>query len=238
MLIFLDLETTGLEYEDKICSIASIVQEEDTLHSYYELINEGKKIPAKASSIHHITNEMIQNKTAFCESEIYALLQKHNNNATTLVAHNIPFDLEKLSNAGLDWMGEVIDTMRVTKHLMPECEFFSLQYLRYELKLYRDEQKAKQKCGIKDALFAHHALGDALVAMQLYEVLLELASQEKMISLSQEKVLQTKFSFGKYEGKYIEEIAMNDRGYLEWMLHTLSDLDEDMKYTLAYYLEG
>ena len=238
MLIFLDLETTGLEYEDKICSIACISQEGEKLEARYELINEGKKIPPKASSIHHITNEMLKEKPSFKESEIYNFLEKHNKSETVLVAHNIKFDLEKLSSHGLRWEGEILDTMRVTKHLIPECEQFSLQLLRYELKLYREEEQAKQRCGIKDALYAHHALSDALVVKQLYEVLLELATQEKMLKLTQEKVLQMKFSFGKYEGKYIEEIALNDRGYLEWLLHTLSELDEDMRYTLEYYLEG
>ena len=238
MLIFLDLETTGLEHEDKICAIAYISVEGERVNYKYELLNEGKKIPPKASSIHHITNEMIQGKSTFQESEVFTFLRENNNHNATLVGHNIKFDLEKLSSAGLIWQGEVLDTLRITKHMIPECELFGLQVLRYELKLYRYEIKEKEKCGIKDALFAHHALSDALVVKQLYEVLLEFTTQENMLRLTQEKVLQSKFSFGKYEGKYIEEVALNDRTYLEWMLRSLSDLDEDMRYTLQYYLEG
>lgn len=236
MLIFLDLETTGLESEDKICSIAIIVIDEAENYYKYELINEGKKIPAEASSIHHITNEMIKNGPAFIESEIFEFLQKNNSDENTLIAHNIKFDLEKLSSSGISWKGDIIDTLRVTKHLIPECELFSLQVLRYELKLYKEEDKESLKCGIKDALIAHNALSDALVLKLLFAYLLELSNENEMKELSFKNVLIEKFGFGKYKGKYIEEISMNDRAYLEWMLTSVSDLDEDLRYSINYYL--
>jgi len=238
MLIFVDVETTGLESDDKICSIALIIVDEKEISYKYELVNEGKKIPPKASSIHHITNEMIKNKPAFKESEIYKFLRENNNNENTLIAHNIKFDLEKLSSSGFIWKSDVIDTLRVTKHLIPECEFFSLQVLRYELKLYRDEEKEKIELGIKDALPAHNALSDALVVKLLFYYLEELATLEKMKELSFKNVLLQKFDFGKHSGKYIEEIAMSDRGYLEWMLEGIMDLDEDLRYSVQHYLEG
>ncbi len=238
MLIFIDVETTGLESDDKICSIALIVVDGENTSYQYELVNEGKKIPPQASSIHHITNEMIKNKPTFKDSDIYKFLKENSNEKNTLIAHNIKFDLEKLSSSGIIWRGDVVDTLRVTKHLIPECEFFSLQVLRYELKLYRDEEKGRVQLGIKDALFAHNALSDALVVKLLFNSLEELASLEKMKELSFKNVLIQKFDFGKYSGKYIEEIAMNDRGYLEWMLGSVTDLDEDLRYSINYYLEG
>ncbi len=238
MLIFIDIETTGLERDDKICSVALVIVDEKKLSCKYELVNEGKKIPPQASSIHHITNEMIKEKAAFKESEIYNFLQENNSEENTLIAHNIKFDIEKLSSAGVTWKGDLIDTLRVTKHLIPECEFFSLQVLRYELKLYRDEEKLKDELGIKDALSAHNALSDALSVKLLFNSLEELATVDKMKELSFENVLIQKLGFGKYSGKYIEEVAMNDRGYLEWMLHSVSDLDEDLKYSVQHYLEG
>jgi DNA polymerase-3 subunit epsilon/exodeoxyribonuclease X len=147
--------------------------------------------------------------------------------STTLIAHNVKFDLQKLSAAGLEWKGKVVDTLRVTKHLIPECEYFSLQVLRYELQLYKREN---------ESFMAHHALGDAHVVKFLYEYLLDLASQEQMCELSFKKVLLEKLEFGKYAGKYIEEIAISDRSYLEWMLANISDLDEDLHYSILYHL--
>lgn len=68
MLIFTDVESTGLEENDRLCSVG--VLHEDEVR--YGLFNEGKKIPPLASSIHHITNEMIKDKAAFKESDFFA----------------------------------------------------------------------------------------------------------------------------------------------------------------------
>lgn len=229
MLIFLDTETTGLENADKICSIAIIAQTQEKELTLYELLNEGKKIPPLASSIHHITNEMIKGKGDFKSSKVYKFLEENNTQETTLVGHNIKFDLEKLSSTGFRFKGKIIDTLRVTKHLISECELFSLQLLRYELKLYKNEP---------EDIIAHNAMSDALVVKLLYEYLLDITTQEEMYELSFKNVLLNKLQFGKYSGKYIEEICMNDRGYLEWMLNSISDLDEDLRYSITYYLEG
>jgi len=226
MLIFFDLETTGLEREDKIVSCGLLT---DNGVRMYEQVNEGKKIPPKASAIHHITNEMIKDKKPFTESEVYRFLSENNSEENTLIAHNVKFDLGMLSGAGFVWRGKVVDTLRVTKHLIPECELFSLQVLRYELKLYKQETQA---------LTAHDAIADAELVKHLYEYLLELASLEEMQNLSFKNVLLNKIEFGKYAGSYIEEIAMKDRGYLEWMLGNVLDLDEDLRYSIVYYLEG
>ena len=230
MLIFLDIETTGLESSDKIVSIAIIMMKEDTEEIIlHELINEGKKIPPKASSIHHITNEMIKEKGDFKSSKIYAILQNHNTLETTLIGHNIQFDIQKLSSAGLEWRGGVIDTLRVTRHLIPECDFFALQILRYELKLYRHE---------RETIIAHDALGDAKVVQLLYAYLLDIASHERMCALSFEKVLLQKLEFGKYAGRYIQEIVMSDKSYIQWMLGNILDMDDDLRYSIMTHLKG
>ncbi len=230
MLIFIDTETTGLDKSDKIISIALIVIENGNLITKMDLINEGKKIPPKASSINHITNEMIKGKPELQDSETFRYLMLNNIYDVTLISHNIQFILNMLNRAcGFVWQGKIIDTLRVSKHLMPECEEYSLQFLRYDLKLYKDE---------KEKTVPHEALSDARLIKQLYECLLELASKEEMYELSVKNVLMSKFEFGKYGGRYIEEISMLDRGYLEWMLNNILDLDEDLRYSIKYYLEG
>ena len=238
MLIFLDLETTGLEAADKIVSIGLIGVQEDAVVVKYDLVNEGKKIPPKASSIHHITNEMIKAKPKFEECEAYAFLCEHNMPSTTLVAHNAPFDVKMLLACGFSFKGTILDTLRVSKHLIPECEGFSLQVLRYELRLYKEEKAQASRCAISEELQAHNALHDALMVKILYQYLLEIESKEKMIALSLKNVLVKKFEFGKYKGRYIEEISLLERGYLEWMLANILDLNDDLRYSINYYLQG
>ncbi len=234
MLIILDLETTGIEVDDKIVSVGLLNAEKKEYR--YGLFNEGKKISVEASSLHHISNEMIQGKEAFTESEIYKYLQEYNTPQNSLIMHNSKFILQMLNKTGFVWQGSIIDTQRTTKHLIPECERFSLQILRYELRLYTQEEALKKEYGIKDALFAHHALSDALVIALLLQYLEEMDTLEAMEQLSTQNVLLAKLNFGKYKGHYIEDIAHNDRGYLEWMLQSLSDLDDDLRYSIEYNL--
>ncbi|WP_415396562.1 exonuclease domain-containing protein [Sulfurimonas sp. CS5] len=229
MLIFLDVETTGLEEKDRICSIGIIGIEDGETKTIYKLINEGKKILPQASSVNHITNEMLKDQPKFQDSQAYKFLTEHNNEKSTLVGHNVKFDLAMLEKSGFSFKGEIIDTLRVTKHLIPECEEFSLQFLRYELKLYKKE---------KEKLQAHNALSDATIVKNLYEYLLDIAPKDKLAELSFKKVLLSKFEFGKHKGSYIEEISMRDRGYLEWMLNNILDLDEDLRYSISYYLKN
>ena len=229
MLIFLDLETTGLESSDKICSIGLIGVDNGEPTSIYELVNEGKKISSKASSINNITNEMIKDKPSLKETKAWRFLYEYNNENSTIIAHNSSFDINMLMASGFIWHGRVIDTLRVTKHLIPECEYFSLQFLRYELKLYKNEKKESE-------FFAHNALSDAIHVKLLYEYLLEIKPHEEMLELSSKHVIVEKFDFGKYSGRYIEEISMCDRGYLEWILANVADLNEDLKYSVNRYL--
>lgn len=245
MLIFLDIETTGLEKEDKICSIGIIAVKEKKIEIIYDLVNEGKKISPKASSINHITNEMLKDKPRLKDSKAYKFLVENNDENTTLIAHHINFDLKMLLTSGFGFRGHIIDTLRVTKHLIPECENFSLQFLRYELRLYKDEQKELLEFGLSNSdellrcgIQAHHALSDAIIVKLLYEYLLDMATKDEMNDLSFKNVLMQKLNFGKYEGRYIEEVCMGDRGYLEWMLANIMDLDEDLRYSINYYLQG
>lgn len=227
MLIFLDIETTGLESIDKILSIGIIaIGDEEKI--IFNLVNEGKKVPSLASSINHITNEMIKEKPILKDSQAYKFLEEHNESESVIIGHNVKFDLNKLAEAGFFWHGKVIDTLRVTKHLIPECEFYSLQFLRYELKLYRGEDTN---------IVPHNALSDAKVVKSLFNYLQDISSLENMIVLSNKKVLLQKFEFGKYKGKYIEDIVINDRRYIEWMIGNITDLDEDLGYSLKYYLD-
>lgn len=232
MLLFLDTETTGVEESDRVCSLALL---EDN-QAHYELINEKKKIPSEASAIHHITKEMLEGKPSLLESQTLPILQKYNDTEHTIIAHNVAFDIAMLHSSGFSWRGGIIDTLRVTKHLIPECEQFSLQFLRYELRLYKQEKALLEKYGIKNALYAHHALSDVVVTKLLFEYLLDMSSLEEMFALTFEKVLLEKFSFGKYKGHYIEEICLNDSSYAHWLLN--STTDEDMIHSLTHYLQG
>lgn len=232
MLIFLDLETTGLEPSDRICSFGAIMEDSSGVKVYESLIKPACKIKSEAMALHHITNEAISSAPCFSESEALAFLDAHNSVEHTLVGHNISFDLEMLSREGFLWQGGIIDTLRCSRHLIEEIDRFSLQYLRYELRLYKDEVPKSKKLGIH--LQAHTALSDAFHVQQLYAYLKEMVSEEELMRMSVEPALLKKLNFGKYKEHYIEEVASQDRRYLEWLLQ--QDIDEDLSFSIRHYL--
>ena len=237
MLTFLDVETTGTGVQDRICSLACLVEDDGSRELHYDIVNEGKKIPPAASSINNITNEMIKGKPSLKESHTFSTLMESLQKGALLVAHNLPFEMQMFASVGLELEAKGIDTLRVCRHLIPDLESYALNFLRYEMKLYHKEAVLAKELGMQEScLLPHNAQSDVIITKLLYDELLELASKEEMIELSYKPVLLQKFEFGKYAGRYIEEIAMSDRGYLEWMLRSLEDLGEDLRYTLEYYL--
>lgn len=230
MLIFLDTETTGLEVSDRLCAIGWV--DEDEVH--YELINPMKKIPPGASAIHHITNEMLKDAPVFAASKSCEKLLSLNNTQCVLVSHNAPYDLAMLQKEGITWQGQVIDTLKCAKSLMDDLDGYSLQFLRYELKLYRNEAEVFSEYAMD--IVPHNPLSDALHAKMIYDYLLDLSDEATLIEMSKSHVLLTRLPFGKYAKRRIEEIALKDAAYLKWMLESLMDMDEDLRYSIEHHL--
>lgn len=232
MLIFFDTETTGLEVNDRLCAVGLI--QGDEVH--YELINPLKKVPPSASAIHHITNEMLKEAPVFGVSKSYEKLMALNVPETVMVSHNAPFDLAMLQKEGIAWQGQVIDTLKCSKALMDDLDGYSLQFLRYELRLYRNEADVFKEYGMD--IVPHHPVSDALHAKMIYEYLLDLSDEEALIAMSKSHVLLTRLPFGKYAKRRIEEIALKDAAYLKWMLESLMDMDEDLRYSIEHHMRN
>jgi len=234
-MLFVDLETTGVEKKDRICELA-VIEEGETIRTSSSLCKSEKKISTEAMALHHITNEMLKESSSCKDSEAYALIQENNSKENILVMHNAPFSLAMLEKEGFKSKMKCVDTMRCTKALISECEHFNLQFLRYELLLYKDEMALAE--ALKVDLNAHRALSDAFHVMLLYRTLLEYATLSQLIEISSNPILMQKLPFGKYSGRYIEEIASVDSGYLHWMLENIKDMDEDLSYSINHYIQG
>lgn len=233
--VFLDLETTGIEEKDRICELALIFEENGKNRVSTALCKGPKKISKEAMSLHHITNEMIADAQTCQQSDTYKILQECNTEDHILIAHNVNFDLRMLEKEGFDLCMQKVDTLRCIKALIPECEKFSLQFLRYELDLYKEEKELASELGIK--LCAHRALSDCLHLKLLWKTLLQYATVSQLIEISAQPVLLDKLSFGKYSGRYIEEIVGLDMGYLHWMLENIDDMDEDLQYSIRHHMK-
>ena len=233
-IIFFDTETTGVNDTDFLCQLAYKTGNEQ----FCELYKPEIKIPPEASSVHHITNKMVEGKPSFQTSPDYKkiknLFEGENN---IVVAHNAKFDLAIIKKENIN-PKNVICTLRVARALDKENKIpqHKLQFLRYFL-------------NIEIEATAHDALGDVLVLEKLFERLIDKIKKDEnlddknaiamMIDISSKPSLMHSFSFGKHTGKTVADVAKQDPGYLKWFLETKerdNPEDEDWIYTLKYYL--
>ncbi len=233
-IIFLDTETTGIDDTDFLCQLAYKTGEE----VYCELFKPEIKISIEASSVTHISNKMVADKPSFKESSDYKKIKSMlEDKENIMVAHNAKFDIGMIKKEDII-PSHTICTLRVARYLDKEHKIpqHKLQYLRYYLEIEIEAQ-------------AHDALGDVMVLEKLFERLMTAIKKEKncddegalkeMMDISSRPSLMHSFSFGKHNGKTVEEVAKSDRGYLEWFLNqkeTQSPYDEDWIYTLKHYL--
>jgi len=240
--ILFDTETTGNQEKDRIIQVgAMVLHSNGTIEVYDELCSTPVEISIEAMEVHNITPDVIEGKEPYHQSKFAQRIEELNTTENYLIAHNISFDLGMIKKEGFESKLMIVDTLRCVKHLYPELPYHRLQYLRYALELYKDEQSEAKKIDI--TLKAHDAIGDVVVMKLLLSKLrtrvqeqyLDRDVMEVLVELTNKPVLMQTFKFGKYKGREIDEIASEDLGYLKWMYKNL-ELDEDMKYTLKQYI--
>jgi len=240
--IILDTETTGTGENDRVIQLGYIVLGAKEIEVHNEFNSSDVPISFGAMEVHGITPEMIEGKPLCVETTAYKRLQELNTPENYLIIHNAPFDIKMLEKEGFDTQMKVIDTLRVAKHILPDEEAHRLQYFRYKMELYKAEKKEADALGI--VVKAHDAIGDVLVLKLFLSKLKEAVVAaypnenpvEKMVDLTNTPILVKTFRFGKHKGKELQEVAHEDAGYLRWMLSSMENLDDDMRYSINYYL--
>ena len=236
--IILDTETTGTDEKDRVIQLGYMVLGQKEVEVHNEFFSSDIPISYGAMEVHGITPEMIENKPTCKESTSYKRLLELNSDENYLIIHNAPFDIGMLEKEGFITQMKVIDTLRVAKHLLPGEDAHRLQYFRYKMGIYKEEQKEADALGI--VIKAHDAIGDVLVLKLLLSRLKEAVMAdfpgenpvEKMVDLTNTPILIKSFNFGKYKGKTLQEVAQSDAAYLRWMLKSMENLDSDMRYSI------
>jgi len=242
--ILLDTETTGTDENDRIIQLGYIVLEPGLpTRVYNEFCSTEVSISYPAMEVHHITPEMIDGKSACSDTTAYQTLLDLNDESNYMIIHNAPFDVTMLAKEGFSLKMKLIDTLRCARHVFDDEAAHRLQYFRYKMGLYKEEENEAKKLDIE--VKAHDAIGDVLT-LKLFLTELRKAVQEKfpdvnpvekMVSLTKEPVFFTKpMRFGKHKGKTLSEIVTEDSGYLRWMLTGMENLDEDMRYSIKRVL--
>lgn len=227
-LIVFDLETTGINTAtDRIVQISMIkVFPDGKEEKYNYFVNPGMPIPAEASAIHGITDDMVKDKPLFTEiaPEIANII-----NGCDLAGYNsnrfdVPLLAEEFMRAEVD-----IDFNKIK--LVDVQNIFYKKEPRTLVAAYRFYCQ-------KDLENAHSSDADTLATYEVLKAQLkryediennvdflsEYTEQKKTADLAgfityndQGKEI---FSFGKYKGRPVEEILEKDQGYFGWIMRS------------------
>lgn len=231
--LYFDTETTDVQAKDLI-QLAFLTDDPNVKLNIF--FKPKIDISYGAMAVHHITPEMLKDKHYFDNTPLPKENIDPEFKGDTLtaylkflaekyiwVAHNAEFDLEVLGKKGVE-IPKYICTLKVARNALTEgnsdLESYRLQYLRYYLGLYKNEDK--------EHITAHDALSDVYFLRDLFHYLQEntkLTTEQMMIISKQPQIIR-EVRFGKYAGKSLEEIARIDREYLIWIVENMTDKDD------------
>jgi len=165
-LVGFDLETTGLNLATARIVTASVVEIDaaaDPLFKADWLVNPGVDIPAEASAVHGVTNEIAQRdgvSPVSALTELSELLSRHFAEGTPVVAFNAPYDFTILRNELIRHGLPPLSVKPVIDPLVMDKQF---------VKFRKGKRTLSILCGHYsiELLNAHESSADALAAVRL-----------------------------------------------------------------------
>ncbi|WP_417900036.1 exonuclease domain-containing protein [Bacillus haimaensis] len=129
--VVLDLETTGNspKKQDKIIQVGAVLVEDGEItERFASFVNPSCKIPPFIEQLTSINNEMVKKAPTFAQIApmLVEMLE-----GSTLVAHNVPFDLSflqhELQESGYPaFSGNTVDTVELARILLPTRSSYKL----------------------------------------------------------------------------------------------------------------
>lgn len=184
------------------------------------LVRSDRPISPQAMAIHRITEAMVADKP-WIEDVI-----PHYYGSEWYVAHNASFDRRVLP----EMPGEWICTMKLARRLWPGIKYSNMA-------LYKTRKLNVQT---PPGLHHHRALYDCYITAALLIDIMNTSgwTAEQMADITGRPSLMTTFTFGKYRGKAVSDVAERDPGYLRWLFNNLDSMSPELRLTLKHYLEN
>lgn len=233
-VVYYDTETTGLKPErDRIIEIAAY---DPVLNRSFEsFVNPGCAIPAEATAIHHITNEMVADapdfsKVAtdfmeFCDGDV--VLVAHNNDSFDV--HFLRHEFQRSSIPMPEW--KFMDSLKWARRYRPDLPRHTLQFLR---EIY----------GVP-ANNAHRALDDVIVLHKVFQCMIDdLPIHEVYELICGNRAVAPRslenMPFGKHAGVPLNKVP---KSYVKWLAENgvfekPDNLDLKAAFQKIGYLEG
>lgn len=158
--VVFDTETTGLSsVNDAIAEIAAVrVEGNEIVAEYHTMVDPERSMPAAASAVNHITDDMLKG-----QPKIHEVLPGFLTfvGDSVLVAHNATFDAQFVAQACIR-----------NRFKAPERYFDTMSFARYYPEAENKKQETLLRCAGITNEQAHRALGDARALAQFVIVCL------------------------------------------------------------------
>ena len=184
-----DTETTGLEPSrgDEIVAIGAVRIVNQRLlagEAFDQLVNPRRDVSRAAVRVHGLTHEMLES-----QPNIEAVLPRFHRYCenTVLVAHNAAFDMRflqlKEQAAGINFSHPVLDTLLLSAVAHPNQADHSLEAIAARLGL--------------NVIGRHTALGDAILAGEIFLKLIPLLREQGIVTFRQAHEAQQRTPYAK-----------------------------------------
>lgn len=224
-IVFFDLETTGVNIaKDRIVEISILkVFPNGNKESKTWLVNPEVEIPAESTAVHGITNEKVAGEPTFKElaSKINNMIAGCDLAGFNSNRFDIPLLAEELMRVGIDFdmNGRKAIDVQVIFH-KKEQRTLGAGYQFYCGKELEGAHGAEADTNATyEILLAqvdkYGDIGNTVDALSEYSTHGERADFAGFILMNDEK--QEIFSFGKYKGRTVEEVFIENPGYNNWI---------------------
>ncbi len=238
-ICFLDLETTGINVSlDKIVEIAIIkIMPDGTKQIKRKLVNPEMPIPAPASEVHGISDEMVKDAPTFKQiaNEIKQFIEGADLAGYNSNRFDIPMLNEEFLRAGIqiDMLSRKLLDVQKVFHMM-EQRTLSAAYKFYCDKIFDDAHTAEA-----DAMATFEVLEAQVVKYpqigNTVESIVKFTGEDQIIDFARRFIYENEvaiFNFGKHKGKPVNQVLKEEPQYYDWMmkgdfaLHTKQKLTE------------
>ncbi|BDQ11515.1 3'-5' exonuclease [Sediminibacterium sp. TEGAF015] len=224
-IAFIDLETTGVNVStDRIVEIAIVkILTDGTKQVKRKLINPQIPIPAGASDVHGITDEMVKDAPSFKQvaNEVKQFIENCDLGGYNSNRFDIPMLIEEFLRAGVPFSADgrkLVDVQKVF-HMM-EQRTLGAAYKFYCNKVLED---------------AHSAEADATATWEVLEAQIErypqigntvesivkFTGEDDIVDFARRFVKENGvevFNFGKHKGKPVVQVLKEEPQYYDWMM--------------------
>lgn len=234
-LVFVDLETTGIDYaKDRIVEIAAVkLLPDGNVVEKVHRINPTIPIPKEVTAIHGITDEDVKDAPKFSDvaKEYFLFMNDCDLAGFNSNRFDFPFLTEEFLRAGVSFETE-------------GRKFIDVQ------RIFHNMEKRSLEAAVKFYLLrnhdgAHGAAADARATMEVLQAQLDkypdalkndtqflhnVSKDGDFVDMGRKMYFDKgveKFGFGKHKGIPVEDVFRKEPGYYEWILK--ADFPLDMK---------